>query len=403
MTLLLIKKITGEDMIDKKIKVLFCFHYSNLYNGGVRSMVDVIENLMKKGDIIAYAVFPTFQGSAIDYLENLGVKIIKLPFYRNDYKVNDDKKININYKYIIKKFMSPVLLYILRYKVKKAKVDIVYSNTIVIDYGYIISKMLNLHHIWHIREFGKEDHDMLLRGGEKALFNKLNHSSAIIYISNSVREKFSPHIRKNILQKVVYNDISKSFINRKSYFNVDSDEPLRATIIGSIEEGKGQLLAIQGVEKANSQGVKIKLHICGRKVGSYFDTINNYVKVHCLSNQVIFDGFHTNMNEYRANMDIGIVASRSEAFGRVTIEGMLSNLVMVGSNSAGTGELITDSETGLLYEKDNVSELAEKLVYLYNNRKELQELALNGFHYAEKYTQGNAANVIYSIIMKLVL
>lgn len=137
------------------------------------------------------------------------------------------------------------------------------------------------------------------------------------------------------------------------------------------------------------------------KTGSYYNEVNNYVKDHKLSDQIYFDGFKTKMNKYRSDMDIGIVASKSEAFGRVTVEGMLSNLAMIGADSAATSELITDNVTGLLYKNGDIDELAEKLVYLYKDRKKLKELAINGFDFAKKFTEGNAANEVYDMITKL--
>ncbi|OQQ74976.1 glycosyl transferase [Ligilactobacillus salivarius] len=382
--------------MNKQIKILFCFHYSILNNGGVRSMVDIIENIIKKDGVTVYVVYPTRKETAIDYLEGLGVKTIYLPFY----KLNKNGRKGM-WKYIIKKIMSPFLFFKLRQIVKREKISIIYSNTIVIDYGFILSKMTKLPHIWHIREFGKEDHDIVLRGGEKALYRKLNESKGIIYISKAIERKYSPHIRKGIFQKVVYNDVSKAFINKKSNFNIDPDNSLKATIIGAIQEGKGQLVAVKAVEKANKLGAKIELHICGEKTGSYYSEVNNYVKNHKLSDQVYFDGFKTKMNEYRADMDIGIVASKSEAFGRVTVEGMLSNLAMIGADSAATSELITDNVTGLLYKNGDIDELAEKLVYLYKDRKKLKELAINGFDFAKKFTEGNASDEIYDMITRL--
>ena len=384
--------------MSKQIKILFCLHHPNINNGAIRSIVDVIENLVKKYDITVYVVYPTRRSTAIDYLEKLGVKTIQLPFYRLNYNKSSKRK---RYKYIIKKFLSPFLFLRLRQIVKKEKINIVYSNTIVIDYGFIVSEMTKLPHIWHIREFGKEDHGILLRGGEKSLYQKLNRSKGIVYISKSIKKKYSSHIRKDVLQKVIYNDISKVFINKKNEFNINPNNTLKATIIGVIKEGKGQLVAVKAVEKANKLGAKIELHICGEKSGDYYKEITNYVKDHKLSDQVYFDGFKTKMNEYRSDMDIGIVASRSEAFGRVTVEGMLSNLAMIGADSAATSELITDDVTGLLYKNGNIDELAEKLVYLYKDRKKLKELAINGFDFAKKFTEGNAANEIYNMIAKL--
>ena len=385
--------------MNKQIKILFCLHYANLNNGAVRSLVDIIENIVKRDGVTVYVVYPTRRDTAIDYLENLGVKTIYLPFaYKLNYTENSKRE---SFKYMVKKFLSWFILFKLRSVVKKEKINVIYSNTIVIDYGFILSKMTGLPHIWHIREFGKEDHGFSLRGGEKALYRKFNKSKGIIYISKAIEKKYAPHIRNGIFQEVIYDDISKTFINKKTEFNIDPDNLLKATIVGAIQEGKGQLVAIKAVEKANKLGAKIELHICGEKTGAYYNKINNYVKDHNLSDQVYFDGFKTKMNEYRSDMDIGIVASRSEAFGRVTIEGMLSNLAMIGADSAGTSELITDNVTGLLYKNGDIDELAEKLVYLYKDRQKLKELAINGFDFAKKFTKGNAADEIYDVITKL--
>ena len=51
--------------MSKQIKILFCFHYSILNNGGVRSMVDIIENIIKKDGVTVYVVYPTRKETAI--------------------------------------------------------------------------------------------------------------------------------------------------------------------------------------------------------------------------------------------------------------------------------------------------------------------------------------------------
>ena len=66
--------------MDEKVKILFCLHYSDLNNGGIRSMIDVIENIIKNDNVTVYIVYPTRKNTAIDYLEKLGVKTIFLPF-----------------------------------------------------------------------------------------------------------------------------------------------------------------------------------------------------------------------------------------------------------------------------------------------------------------------------------
>jgi glycosyltransferase involved in cell wall biosynthesis len=65
--------------------------------------------------------------------------------------------------------------------------------------------------------------------------------------------------------------------------------------------------------------------------------------------------------------DVVLMCSRSEAFGRVTIEGMLAGKPVIGSRSGATPELIQDGVTGLIYEPRNYKQLAQKIEYLYAN------------------------------------
>ena len=71
--------------------------------------------------------------------------------------------------------------------------------------------------------------------------------------------------------------------------------------------------------------------------------------------------------------DIVLVCSKSEAFGRVTIEGMFSGRPVIGARSAATAELIKDGVNGLLYDPGNPGDLADKI-------KRLQECPAFGEH-----------------------
>jgi glycosyltransferase involved in cell wall biosynthesis len=59
--------------------------------------------------------------------------------------------------------------------------------------------------------------------------------------------------------------------------------------------------------------------------------------------------------------DAVVNCSRNEAFGRVTVEGMLAGKPVVGAASAGTAELIRHGCNGFLYEPGDVGQLVEIL------------------------------------------
>lgn len=386
-----------------KLNVLFLFHYSDLNNGAVRSMVDVIETLISKYKVNAIVVYPDNRGSAIDYLEKVGVKCYRIFYGRWDYKKNDNmlikaKKITIS---LLKNIVGMVNIYKFNNVLKEEKINIIYSNTSIIYIGALLSKKYKLPHIWHIREFGKEDHGLGILFGEKNLYRALNNrTDSVIYISNSIRDKYCKFIKEKINQNIVYNDISPSFINPKIQFNMDINNSVNIAIIGSIQQGKGQLEVVKAIEICHNRGIDVRLHIGGLPEGKYYDDIAEYVESHKMKKYVHFDGFITDVNKYRRNMDIGVVASSNEAFGRVTVEGMLSDMAIIGANAAGTSELISNNETGLLYEVHNVLDLANKIEFLCLNRDVLRTLAESGFEYAkENFTRSKAAEEIYNIML----
>ena len=386
-----------------KKNVLFCLHYSSMNNGAVRSLVDVVEYLIINNEINAYIVYLDKKGDAINYLEELGAKAIHLPFYRNDFKIDDSKKNRILgcTKYIIKRILAPVFFYKAYMFARKEKIDVVYSNTVVIDYGIKLSKVLKVPHIWHVREFGKEDHNLSFFFGEKKLYQLMNKSNTVVYISNSIYKKYSKEIQVP-KQYVVYNDISDKFINRKKEFNLSKICPLNVLVIGTIQEGKRQLDVIKAVEQLNKEQIKVILHIAGAKLGNYYQSLLNYINSNDLNDSVVFDGFIQDVNKLRNSMDVGVVSSKMEAFGRVTIEGMLSELAMIGANTAGTAELINSGENGLLYEFDDIDCLTNCLNRLYEDRNYMVTIAQNGFNDAlQKYTNHNAAKKIGDIILNI--
>ena len=68
-----------------------------------------------------------------------------------------------------------------------------------------------------------------------------------------------------------------------------------------------------------------------------------------------------------ADKDIVCVCSSNEAFGRVTVEGMLSKCLVVASDSGASGEIIQDGVTGRLYRNDSVDSLTETILKAIND------------------------------------
>ena len=94
-----------------------------------------------------------------------------------------------------------------------------------------------------------------------------------------------------------------------------------------------------------------------------------------------------------------VLASRTEAMGRVLVEAMASKKPIISSNVGGTSSIIIDGYNGLLFEKENVEELADKITRILSDKKLSQTLAENGYKYVqEKLSEENYLQKYKSMI-----
>lgn len=386
-----------------KPKILFVFHSSDIRSGATRSLMNIVDSLIALDKYEIQAVFPFDKGTATEHLESLGV-----PVYLYKYgKLNQDLTAPI-WKRVLK---IPIFLWrhaIVFCQARSASkrfrgegFDVVYSNTSSIVFGGYLGKMLDCKQIWHIREFRILDHKMTFYRGEKWIKRFIqDRSDAVLAVSQAVADYQSDIIDKRKLY-VTYNSYSKEFIDPKISFNVDC--PLRLLLAGDIKPGKGQLEAVKAVSLVNKEYPgAVSLYLAGREANPvYADEVKSYAKESGVEDYVKFLGFVEDMKSVRKRMDVGLVPSENEAFGRTAIEGMLSMLAMVGRDSGGTSEQIKHGITGLLYD-GSVQDLARQLVYLAENRKSMQEIACAGFEEAvAKYTCGYAARVTDEAIQRV--
>ena len=151
------------------------------------------------------------------------------------------------------------------------------------------------------------------------------------------------------------------------------------SIVGRIEEAKGQYIVLQAVEKLRLKGIKVKTLVVGHFMDeSYFTKLKN-----TYSND-IFTGFVANPTDFMQISDCLVLATKKETFGLVLIEAMKCGVCVLGSNSGGPLEIIDDKETGLLFESMNSDDLCEKLFLIYTNLELKDKLALSGQIKAEK-------------------
>lgn len=287
------------------------------------------------------------------------------------------------------------------------KCDIVYSNTLLVGHGAIAAKLLRKPHIWHLHEFGREDHGFSFYFGEGFSCRTVGRlSSVCIVVSKALASKYGKYVEPSRLA-VVYPSMGLTLDNGSAASSFNAPGPsrrssrFRCIIVGGVCEGKRQEDAIQALKLLLDNSVNVELVVVGGaeqpRYREYLDQIISQTEG--LRDHVIFTGEMRDARPFMQTTDVLLMCSRSEAFGRVTIEAMLAGKPVIGAASGATPELVRDGFSGLLYKVGDAGDLAGKIRYLYDNPSIAQGLGENGKHWAHSiFTKERYASELVRVV-----
>ena len=190
---------------------------------------------------------------------------------------------------------------------KSENPDIVHTNVGVIHIGAILSKKMNIPHVWHIREYQDKDFEWSIYPSKRKFMSHLKSSSYVISITQDLINYFG--LSNNTNARCVYNGIlhkSETYYQskKKKYFLCAS----------RIDKEKGHKDVIKAFSVFVRTNPDYELVILG--FGSEY--------------------FIHELKELSNEMG----CSYSEGFGRMTAEAYLSGCLPIGRDTAGTKEIL---------------------------------------------------------------
>lgn len=381
-------------------KILFVLHDDYSKSGATASMLTVIKKIKENKQIDLEVLLPKYNGDLKSKLEEYGIKNKSLRYFGSRYYLNGfiGKDIRNYIIFLLKNIINlfSVIYFCLK---NKKKYDVVYSNTSHIYIGSMIAYLIKAKHIWHIREFGWEDQRALHIFGDFLFYKYLEKSSnKIILISKALNSKVLRYIKEDNILSVIYNDIDNSDIYYYPERNFNKNN-IKLLVVGTIALNKGQEFVIDQVSMLRKYLINTNLRIAGRGDIDYINKLRKKVEKLDLINNIEFLGQVKDLNSIRKDTDICIISSYSEAFGRVTIEAMLSGMVVVAYNGGANPELIENGITGYLY--SNSLEFIEIIKNIKDNPSILDSIRKNAYSYACKFTLSDSSNKIEKIILEI--
>ena len=357
--------------------IVFISHYAEMM-GAERSLLDLIDGLEQRG-VLCHVVIPV-HGPMEDELKKRATPYTLLP-YRwwiiNGSETREQVEDEINEQAIA---LASLL--------DEMNPDIVYTNTSVISVGALAAKILGKPHVWHVREFGELDYNfnftLPIRERSKFVYE---HSEQVIYNSKAVETYYAGDPVKST---VVYNNVGidrtisdadlekleKIFKNKESY---------KIAILGSVIAGKKQEDVILALKDLIIKGISAELVIVGGCEPVYGEKLKQIIHNNELEDHVHFLGYISKPYSLLQEVDVVVVCSKIEAFGRTIIEGMLAKKPIIATQSGGVPEIITDGVNGLLYTPGDYRTLAGKLEFLFRNPNTAALYAKNGYKFAHEH------------------
>ncbi|ANF82878.1 hypothetical protein A3K93_12225 [Acinetobacter sp. NCu2D-2] len=382
-------------------KVIVVFHDNNIKSGATASMLSLIKYWKTHNYFEVEAIIPKDKGSLAGELDKFSINYYIFNYNMVRYHV--DNNIGTRALKYLRAFFRVIrdifTVFNLRGNRIFNNVDYIYSNTSSIYFGFFLSQILCIKHVWHFREFGFEDQNCKHIFSDHFFYKLANkYSDKIIVISRSLEEKIRKYIDgKKIFQ--VYNGIDSKNIIKKNEISLKNKSPLRLIITGSVIPNKGQEFVIEALYQLKLRNIPFQLGIAGDGKSSYV----NYLKEKCnkynIAESVNFHGFVSNMETILDNYDIAIISSKSEAFGRVTVESMIMGLLIVCSNTGANKELVSD-ENGYIYMGNSTKSLVDILEYIYFQDEIFKlDKIKKSMEVSNKFTVDLCAKSIYRILI----
>jgi len=364
------------------VKVAFITHTSTLY-GANRSLLLLIQGLSGAHGIRPHVIAPK-RGPFTELLEARGIPVAIIPFHwwmglTIDYSrpldiiTSGQRRRQAIARAIGNAWLMKRILEVL----KRWKIDLVHTNSSVIPVGALAARFAGLPHVWHWREFGDLDYELAPDWGWYLHRRVFDRSDAIIAVSATVQK----HVlaRTGCSSKMIW-DPGASIADLESYRSIRQGQGRNRqkfvfVLLGVLHPAKSQTDAILAIEIV----VKRYPHCCLLIVGDGIDwELKGLVEKLGIGDHVLFSGFQADPFQVLLEADALLTCSKNEAFGRTAVEAMAACLPVVGFDNAGTGELIRDGLTGLLYRQDHL-ELAECMMRLLDSPGWAKEMGMNGW------------------------
>ena len=230
---------------------------------------------------------------------------------------------------------------------------------------------------------------------EKLALSKIPN---IIVVCPQIKDMIKNYTKSKIF--IVPNGINLEYTQKIQPFK-KYDNPT-IFYIGLLNYRKGVHDLIKAISLVKNKIKNVKLYIAG--TGPYINKLKQLLITLNLEENVLFLGFITEKEKfaYMKSMDIFVLPSYWESFPFVLLEAMACGKPIITTDVGGNSLAVTDKVNGYLVKPGDWQKLAEKLIYMFNNKKVINKMGEESKKKAQDFDWFNIAKQTREVYRKII-
>ena len=318
------------------MKVAYITNSSGSLGGATKALLQLVNELARYG-VEPLIVLPDTEGIYSD-LKKKGIKVYALNYRMNIYPPLRGLK---DFLFFIPRSIGRFMLTRktanrLAAILKENEIQLVHSNSSVVEIGRLAAAKLNIPHIYHVREYGDADFKMHYIPS-KSYAHLMMRQSNTICITEGIQKHHGLDKANRLKGRsvVIYDGVLPqqsvpTFSEKGNYF----------LFAGRLEPAKGLDFMLKGYcEYAKSTSNPLPLKVAGhQRRPDYLAMIKEYIHQNGLDAHVELLGPRSDIFDLMREAKAIVIASPFEGFGFCMAEAMFNGCLVIGRDLTGTHE-----------------------------------------------------------------
>ncbi|MGV8174368.1 MAG: glycosyltransferase family 4 protein [Methanothrix sp.] len=287
--------------------------------------------------------------------------------------------------------LLPIRIMRLMRLVKNEKVDLVFSNELLLLEGGIAARLTGIAHIYHVHNTLLSTYFRTYLPVEFIKWLTLKLADRMVFVSQrQMQELFGRASETKKLRVVTqgfdvdhFSGEEEMGVNWRLKSGISRNSPLAVLIATSVKD-KGQEDFLKAAQIVSRSLPDAKFAIIGGGNKSYIEELNSLTLLLGIDKKVFFVDFMEDITPVYSALDVLVCASMKETFGRTIVEAMLAGKPVVSTRCGGPEEIVIDGVTGLLIPLNSPDEMARAILRMLRDRQLASQMGREGKRLAER-------------------